>query len=183
MRFPEIRAKLRTMLIGTHTLMPVCACLVADHASVAAGRGRIFPVPALWTIGVFGALPDLCSPHLSLEARYASWSHTVWFMAGLILFAGMAGSFFAKGSRVRVAVACWFAAGLHLAADAVSGGIAWNYPMTDQVIGRYWIPPQHWMWFDAFFILLGWVLVRVLPHLEARNVGRECVESRTIERS
>ena len=169
------------MLIGTHTLMPVCACLAVDHASVAAGRGRIFSVVALWVIGVFGALPDLCSPHLSLEARYASWSHTVWFMAGLVLLAAAAGSFFEKGKRLIIAGVCWVAAGLHLAADAVSGGIAWNYPLTDQVIGRYWIPPQHWIWFDAFFILLAWFLVRVLPYLEARNMRSDSVVSESIE--
>lgn len=158
------------MLVGTHALMPVCACLLADKVSVIAGRGRIFPTPGLWAIGVFGALPDLCTPHLSLEARFASWSHTVWFMAGLVVVVAMAGSFFEKGYRLRVAFACWIAAALHLVADAVSGGIAWLYPWRDEVIGSAYIGAQHWIWFDAFFILLAWFQIRVIPHLEARQI-------------
>lgn len=160
------------MLVGTHALMPVCACLLAGKMSVVAGRGRIFPTPGLWMVGVFGVLPDLCTPHLSLEARFASWSHTVWFMAGLIVVAAMAGSFFEKGCRLRVALACWIAAALHLVADAISGGIAWLYPWRDEVIGRAYIGAQHWIWYDAFFILLAWFQIRVVPHLEARQIRR-----------
>jgi hypothetical protein len=158
------------MLVGTHALLPVCACLVADHISVNAGRGRVFPTSGLWAVGIFGVLPDLCSPHLSLESRQASWSHTVWFMAGLIVVVAVMTTFFEKGHRLRVALVCWISAGLHLVADAVSGGIAWLYPWRADVVGRYFIEPQHWIWFDAFFILLCWFLVRVLPHLEARQI-------------
>lgn len=160
------------MLIGTHALLPVCTCLLADNASLASGRDRLFPTRSLWLVAAFGVLPDLCTPHLSLEARYASWSHTVWFMAGLIVLCGMAGSFFEKGFRLRVAVACWLASACHLAADAISGGIAWLYPWRDDVIGRYIIPPQDWIWYDAGFILVTWFLVRVLPHLEARGIRK-----------
>ena len=63
------------MLIGSHALMPVCACLLADNFAVAAGSNRIFPPRSLWWVGVFGVLPDICTPHLSLDDRYASWSH------------------------------------------------------------------------------------------------------------
>lgn len=163
------------MLIGTHTLMPVCGCLLADNISVAAGRGRVFPTAALWTIAVFGALPDLCTPHISLEERYTSWSHSVWFMACMLFVAGVTGGFFQKGSRLMIATVCWLAAGLHLAADAVSGGIAWKYPWGDEVIGRYWIHPETWIWYDAFFIILTWFLVRVMPHLEARGIRKQSI--------
>ncbi len=74
-----------------------------------------------------------------------------------------------------IAAVCWLAAGLHLAADAVSGGIAWKYPWGDDVIGRYWIQPQTWIWYDAFFIILTWFLVRVMPHLEARGIRKQSV--------
>ena len=158
------------MLIGTHTLLPVCTCLVADNLSVVAGRGRIYQTRSLCAVAVFGVLPDLCTPHLSLEDRYASWSHTVWFMAGLIVVVAMIGCLFEKGYRLRVALACWIAAALHLAADAISGGIAWLYPWRTDVIGRYYIPAPNWIWFDAFFILSAWFLIRVVPHLEARNI-------------
>lgn len=147
--------------------MPVCACLVADNLAASNGRGRIFPTHSLWLVGIFGLLPDICHPHISLEDRQASWSHTVWFMCGLIIVVAAVGSFFAKGCRWRVALACWTAAALHLLADAISGGITWLYPWNADVIGRYYIPAQHWMWFDAFFILLAWFLLRVLPQLKS----------------
>jgi hypothetical protein len=160
------------MLIGTHALLPVCGCLLADNLAVAAGRERMFPVRSLWIVGIFGVLPDLCSPHISLEARYSSWSHTVWFMAGLVLVAAMTGTFQQNGSRMLVAVACWLASALHLAADAVSGGIAWLYPWRDDVLGSYFIPPEHWMWFDAGFVLLTWFLIRSVLHWQARGIRR-----------
>ena len=64
------------MLIGTHALLPVCAGLLIENAALAKGRGHFFPPWSLPLIGFFGALPDLCTPHISLEARYSSWSHT-----------------------------------------------------------------------------------------------------------
>ena len=72
------------MLIGTHTLLPVCAGLLIENAALAKGRGHFFPPWSLPLIGLFGALPDLCTPHLSLEARYSSWSHTVWVLAAML---------------------------------------------------------------------------------------------------
>lgn len=119
----------------------------------------------LCVIGVFGMLPDFLSPHLSLESRHASLSHKVWFLAGLVLLLPLVRFVAEKGSRWPVAVACWMAYGLHLAADAVSGGIAWLHPWRDQVLGRYWIEPQYWIWYDAGFILLVWFIYRVQPVL------------------
>ena len=87
------------MLVGTHALMPVCACLLADNFAISSGRDRIFPARSMWAVGILGILPDICTPHLSLEDRYASWSHTVWFMAGLIVVVAMIGCLFEKGYR------------------------------------------------------------------------------------
>jgi hypothetical protein len=158
------------MLVGTHALMPVCGCLLVENRMVAAGGGRLFSMAGLGCIALFGVLPDLCTPHLSLEARHASWSHTVWFMAGLLPVVGMLAALFEKGTRLRMAILMWVAAGLHLVADAVSGGIAWLYPWRLDVIGKAWISAEYWIAFDAFFILLTWFFIRVLPHLEARNI-------------
>lgn len=165
------------MLVGTHALMPVSVCLVADHLSVRAGRGRFFPPWSLWVVGIFGILPDICSPHMSLEDRQTSWSHTVWFMAGLIGVVALTGVLFEKGHRFRVALACWVAAALHLLADGISGGIVPLYPMSDQVFGRYYIPAPDWIYYDAFFILLAWVLIRVIPHMEARQIRGESMNA------
>ena len=91
-------------------------------------------------------------------------------MAGLTVVVVMAGSFFETGHRLRVAAACWIASATHLGADAVSGGIAWLQPWCADIIGRYWMQPEHWLWLDAFFVLLAWFLIRLIPQLEARNI-------------
>ena len=153
------------MMVGTHSLLPVCGCLLADRISMATGRGRMFSGANLCVIGVFGILPDILSPHLSLESRYASWSHSIWFLAGLLLLLPLTRFIAERSSRLPVALACWFACLLHLAADAVSGGIAWLHPWRGDVLGHYWIEPQHWIWYDAGFILLVWFIYRVLPSL------------------
>lgn len=153
------------MMVGTHSLLPVCGCLLADRISMSAGRARMFSGWNLIAVGVFGMLPDILSPHMSLESRQASLSHTVWFLMGLVLLLPLTGFISEKSSRLPVALACWLAYGLHLAADAVSGGIAWLHPWRSEVLGKYWIEPQYWIWYDAGFILLVWFIYRVLPGL------------------
>ena len=57
------------------------------------------------------------------------------FLVGAIILAAAAGSFFEKGRRLLVAVACWCAVVLHLAADALSGGIILGDPLFGEVVG------------------------------------------------
>lgn len=111
------------MFIVTHTLLPVCLALGVENASLVTGRGHVFPRWGLATIGFFGALPDLCSPHLSLEARYSSGSHTLWFLGVLLPLGAMTAVFFEREGRWKLAIGCWLAAALHLASDAVAAGI------------------------------------------------------------
>ena len=153
-------------MIGTHSLLPVCGCLLADRIAMSAGRARMFSGRHLCLVGVFGMMPDILAPHSSLESRQASLSHTVWFLLGTVLLLPLTRFISEKASRIPVALACWLAYGLHLAADAVSGGIAWLYPWKNDVIGRYWIEPQTWIWYDAGFILLVWFIYRVMPHFK-----------------
>lgn len=160
------------MLIGTHALLPVCGCLVADQIAMVAGHDRSFSGKSLCLVAFFGILPDVCSPHIMLEDRHASPAHSVWFMGAAIPLVALASCLFEKGNRFWIAVACWIAAALHLAADAVSGGIPWLYPKSDEVIGRCWIDLDYWMVSDAMFVLLTWLLIRRLPRLEARNIRR-----------
>ncbi len=161
------------MMIGTHSLLPVCGCLLADRVSMSTGRSRMFSGRDLCVIGVFGMLPDILSPHLSLESRYASLSHSIWFLMGLVLLLPLTRFISEKKSRLPVAIACWAACALHLAADAVSGGIAWLHPWRDDVLGRYWIEPQYWIWYDAGFILLVWFIYRVAPSLGGKVVRED----------
>lgn len=157
------------MMIGTHTLLPVVGCLLANRIATSAGRARMFSGKSLCVVGAFGFLPDLLSPHLSLESRQTSWSHTVWFLIGITMLLPLARFIPEKASRIPLAVACWLACALHLAADAVSGGIAWLHPWRSDVIGHYWIEPQYWIWYDAGFILLIWFNYRVIPHFKPKN--------------
>lgn len=157
------------MFLGTHTLLPVCAGLILENRSLMKGRGHFFPAWGLPLIGLFGALPDLCTPHISREARLTSWSHTVWFLLALIPVCAVVASFFPSG-RWRVAVACWMAAFLHVGADAISGGIAWLYPWRSDELGAYYIHPDYWIWWDMGFVFLTWLLVRLRPPAEARGI-------------
>ena len=159
------------MLIGTHTLLPVCLGLAAENVSLAKGRGHVFPPWGVVAIGFFGALPDLCTPHVSLEDRYSSWSHTLWFLGAIIPVIAMVATFFGKDGRWKLALACWIAVVLHLIGDAVAGGIAWLQPWRPDILGDYYIPAADWLWYDIGFVVLTWVLVRLRPFSEARGMG------------
>lgn len=156
------------MLVGTHALLPVAGCLMVDQLRMRIGSERLFQTKELLVIGAFGVLPDLCSPHLSLADRYASWSHNLAFAVGVLLAAAAAGSFFETGRRGMVTLACWGAAVLHLATDAVSGGIVWLSPWSDEVLGGRYIPYRYWWWSDLGFVVLVLMLARSNRHLEAR---------------
>ncbi len=158
------------MFIGTHALLPVCGGLAVDGLRVVTGREPLFSARGLWIIAFFGVLPDLCSPHLSLEARFSSLSHTLGFLVAIVPFCALAGMVAGQGGRLATAIACWAAAALHLGADAISGGIAWLQPWKPDVIGSYLIHPRYWIGFDAFFMFATWFLVRLMPRLEARRI-------------
>lgn len=158
------------MFIGTHTLLPVVIALGIDSARLASGRDEAFPVWSIATIGLFGVLPDLCTPHLSLAARYSSWSHTLPFLIGLLPLAAVASLPFPKGTRVLVASSFWLAGVLHLASDTLSGGIAWLHPWRDTILGTYYIHPNYWPASDAFFVFATWLLLMLRRHLRQRAV-------------
>lgn len=158
------------MLVGTHAMLPVCGCLAIDGIALRGGRERVFPPWSVWIIVFFGVLPDFCSPHIALEDRHASWSHTVWFLVGLLVLLPMAGVYLEKSHRWPVIAACWIAAFLHVAADTVSGGVAWFYPWKTAVTGDYYIPLDYWVGFDAAFVLLTWCMLRAIPKLEGRAI-------------
>jgi len=158
------------MFIVTHTLLPVCLGLAVENVSLATGRGHVFPRWGLVAIGVCGALPDLCSPHLSLEARLASASHSVGFLGLMLPLCAMAAVFFEKDGRWKLALACWLAAVLHLAADAVSGGIPWLLPWRSELLGGSWIPSDHWLAYDAVCLVLTVVGLRLRPFAEVRGM-------------
>jgi hypothetical protein len=165
------------MFIGTHALLPACLALIGDDLRLASRREEAFPEWSIPAIALFGALPDICTPHLSLEARYSSWSHTLVFLGGLIPFCIWVATAFPKGRRLLVACTCWIAAALHLAADAVAGGIPWLMPwympeVTPNhrvgILGDFYIHPDYWIFSDAFFVIFTWILIGLRQQLRRR---------------
>lgn len=169
------------MFAGCHALLPVTGCLAIEAVSLRFRGERVFPDWTLPVVALFGVLPDLCSPHISLEARLESWSHTLLFLGVLIPVCAMVVRFFPAGARWRVACALWIASMLHLAADAVSGGIVWLYPWSHRQIGDYYLHPDTWIFYDAAFVLLTWLGWRLRQHLELRTYERELLEPHQAE--
>jgi LexA-binding, inner membrane-associated putative hydrolase len=114
-------------------------------------------------VALAGALPDLLTPHLSLAARYASWSHTVFAWAGFnVLLIG-----FSIALRRRVTPRVWLFASLayalHLFGDALSGGIAWFYPVSKEIVGRSLILYRYWILIDVVLLAAAIIVFWWLP--------------------
>ena len=137
------------MYIGSHFAIPVVAATLVDLARLGVRRERLFSNRELLLVGLCGVLPDLLSPHLRLSARLTSWSHTVWFAAGLMPALWLLFRKRPTAARWRMTAFCWLAAVLHLLADAVSGGIAPFYPLTGFRWGWHLVPWRLWGEIDA----------------------------------
>lgn len=153
------------MFVVTHALSPVAGIAAADALRLEATGERLFRREHYIAFALSGALPDVLCPHLSLAARYASWSHTFW---ALCLFAAIAlpAARFLFGSRrwLLAGSLMVFAYAFHLGCDAVAGGIKWNYPFSDHLLKARWVPYACWIWLDIGFTAavatLGWWLRR-----------------------
>lgn len=143
------------MYVGSHFAIPAIAAATVDLARLAIRRDRLFSNRELFLIGLCGVLPDLLSPHLRLSARLTSWSHTVWFVAGLLPV--LAILFWKTRTEGRWAMTgfCWAAATLHLLGDAVSGGVAPLYPLTGFRWGWYFVPWTLWARLDAVLLTVA----------------------------
>jgi len=151
----------------THALIPViCVRLIARHPKWL-GRWRLVQV------GLAGALPDLLNPHFSLEARMTSWSHGLpfWFAVSTIL---VVGSIIGRGRlSLQGAICMSMAYLLHIACDAISGGIDFLYPFGSWIWGYYWVDPLWWIPLDIILILLAYLLFRILPVLKNRRKAEQ----------
>jgi len=157
-------------------MMPVTGCLAAEAISLRYRERRLFADWTLPLVALFGVLPDICSPHISLEDRHDSWSHTLLFLGVLMPVCGMIAWWFEPGKRLRLACVIWISAMLHLAADAMSGGIPWLLPWSHETLGspldRTYIEPETWIYYDAFFIITAWLGWRLREKLELRAYER-----------
>lgn len=163
------------MNVITHAFAPVAVALAVDVARIYGGRQPIFPARRLVAIGCAGALPDLLYPHLSLVARYSSWTHTVWFLlAAYPVFALICRKWFGERSVLMTQI-LWLAAATHLATDMVSNGIRPLYPY-GPVIGYRLIRGgiYRWLRYDmgviATTVFLG-TWARRLQTMRGENTG------------
>lgn len=148
------------MNVVTHALLP--ALLAAPLLRRPAGPDFRLRAGA---IALAGALPDLLHPHLSLAARYASWSHSVFALGGfaLLLAVGYFGGVrrWLPAGALGLALAAY---ALHLASDAVSGGIAWLFPVSRATIGVRLVPYAWWFPVDiTLMTIAALVFLRPAP--------------------
>ena len=147
----------------THALIPViCVRIITSRPKWLGRRGLI-------QVCLAGALPDLLNPHLSLEARMTSWSHGLpfWFTISTIL---VIGSFISRGRlSPQIAICMSMAYLLHIACDAISGGVDLLYPVGSWVWGYYWVDPSWWIPIDIILILVAYILFRIMPGIKKRR--------------
>lgn len=151
----------------THALAPVII------AHVAFSRSKRFRAWDLVAIGVAGALPDLLTPHMTLESRMISWSHGLPFwtaFAGMLFVISLLSK---QRISIRIAGIMSLSYLFHLVCDAVSGGINVLYPVKDLIWGAYWVSPEFWIPLDIICLLTCYYLFRFRPlwakRREAKN--------------
>lgn len=156
----------KPMNIFTHALAPVIATRLLVPRAEWAGRA------GLLAIAFAGALPDLLSPHITLEQRMTSWSHGLPAWAGFSCLLACA-AFFSKG-RISVPLAGFMSGAylLHMFCDAVAGGINWLQPFGNLAWGEYWVGPLWWIPLDIGCVLTCYYLFRLKPMLAARRRAR-----------
>ena len=155
------------MDIFTHALLPVI--LVGAIAKRPDLRGRW----QLVSIGIAGALPDILCPHLSLEARMASWSHGIpcWFMLTIVM---LMISYFSR-RRIAAGFASLLSGAyfLHMMCDAISGGVNFFHPFGNGSWGDYWVDPIWWIPLDIACFLTVYFMFRVAPRMRALKQSRQ----------
>ena len=163
------------MFVITHTCIPIIAADGANRWSLASTGEPMFERRAMALIGLFGALPDLLNPHLSRAARYASWSHTVWFLFGVGGLLALACAVTGRPDR-RLGIALWSAVALHLFGDLVSGGIVPFRPLWHVAVGAYLVSPAYWLHLDLATALGAYALClhtrRKVLRLRAETIAR-----------
>lgn len=131
-------------------------------------------IPSLRLSGLVafgGTLPDLLSPHLELEARYYSLSHSLWAWIAFAFVAAGASFCFRRIPKPIWAL-CIAAYGLHLACDAITGGVALFNPFSRTIHGGGLLPLWTWGASDALLLFYCYFTYRWLP-LRRRLKARE----------
>ncbi|MFT4548022.1 MAG: hypothetical protein ACI8XO_000903 [Verrucomicrobiales bacterium] len=164
----------------THALIPVIVYGVMRQKELCYGtRGEKI---AVWRTAVLtgfvGAMPDMMDPHVTLEERLNSWSHSLVAWFGFSVLFGV----------ISLALKRWvspvLAAGLsatyfsHIVGDAIAGGVGWSYPFGHHVIGDYYIIPEWWIPADFVCFAVAYVVYRVVPMFASRRRQHQEVKKR-----
>lgn len=161
------------MFVITHALAPV---VVANTLSAwkltQSATTRMFSKVHLTMIGIAGASPDLLWPHWKLSARLQSPTHTLWYLFAIYPLCLLAGSWLGGRQKWLIAHSMWLAVLLHLICDAAAGGIAWLYPVSNNVVGGSFIPLPLWLLSDVFLLLASVLLQHAVNDLEMKRFRR-----------
>ena len=156
----------------THALLPVIAAGLYERSYAPKSRRRgTLSSNAIALVGIFGAAPDLLNPHISLAARYTSWSHGLFFWASLTTTLVLYGAV-RRLKRPYWSIAPWLSGAylLHLACDAISGGIAWAYPFTYQIIGARIVSYRWWIPLDLVCAVAAYLIFRAIPRIAEQRM-------------
>jgi len=146
--------------------------LAIDAIRLGTGRTRLFSGRHLIAIGIAGALPDLLNPHLSLRARYSSWTHTLWFVLAIYpVFLAICRRWF-RQRWLLLTDFLWLATVAHIATDTISNGTRPLYPYGPVISYRLVRGGiYHWIRFDIAFILAIVALSIWTSRLERRQIN------------
>lgn len=148
----------------THALIPALAAGIFVQAYKGGNRAHAqLSNQHILLISLLGAAPDLLNPHLSLDARYSSWSHSIFAWLGISIILVLLRLRWGKWLNLQTTIWCCAAYGLHLVCDAIAGGIAWLHPWKSDILGAYYVPPVLWIPIDVFCFLAAYFLFRVIP--------------------
>lgn len=142
----------------SHALLPV---FLGQHWIPQ--RDRIPNVRTVSIVSLCGVLPDVLSPHLTLDDRHTSLSHTAW--AALLFGVVIARLAWRLPKLFPPAFArlCFAAYAGHLACDAITGGIPLFYPISPAVFGKNYLPYWLWITCDGALLLYLYLVYRWLP--------------------
>ena len=150
------------MTAGTHFAIPIVVAGSFNLFSISKTHQALLSRWHILLIGISGLLPDILTPHIRLQARYDSWSHTAWFLFSFFLLCIIL-AMCLPARHKAAAHFCWLAALLHILSDMVSGGINFIPPF-GRPIGDYYLPFPYWLHLDGITILAAYIMCWYARH-------------------
>ncbi len=140
------------MNVISHIVYPVVFAQSANVYRIYKTKSSIFHWKHLLLIGLCGGLPDILNPHLALDARYNSYTHSVWFLLAALVATFFLARKFQKYKKLIYC--CWIAVLFHLICDMIAGGINLLAPFGEMVVGRHYIHFNLWVPLDIVGVLI-----------------------------